>query len=115
VNPLDLERAKTTIKRLNFIHNFCPIENKDMVYTLSLFVYELPRWINEFVWRQLMDIEIERIRMGIEAWSNSKTKFMVYNKSNLAAAAGTIRLSLSLVHSFFQLFARKIIYSLDHF
>lgn len=136
-NPLDSDRAKTAIKRMNFIHKFYPIENQEMVYTLSLFICEPPRWINEFGWRKLMDIETEAIyeywkeigiRMGIKEIpptyddmvkfkEDFEAKYMIYSKSNPAATEGSIRLFLSPVPPFLQPFARKIIYSLldDHF
>ncbi|CAG8720245.1 10180_t:CDS:2, partial [Dentiscutata erythropus] len=136
-NPLDSERAETAIKRMNFIHKFYPIENKDMLYTLSLFICEPPKWINEFGWRKLTNIETEAIyeywkeigiRMSIKEIpptyddmvkfkEDFEVKYMMYNKSNPTAAEGTIRLFLSQVPLFLQPFARKVIYSLldDHF
>ncbi|RIB16176.1 hypothetical protein C2G38_2247192 [Gigaspora rosea] len=118
-NPLNSDRARTAIKRMNLIHKFYPIENKDMIYTLSLFICEPPRWINEF--------EIG-IRMGIKEIPPSyddmvkfkedfEAKYMIYSKSNPEAAEGTIRLFLSPIPPFLQPFTRKIIYSLldDHF
>lgn len=56
------ERANEAIARMNFLHSIYQkpgkISNDDMLYTLSLFVTEIPRWVKEYEWRELTQMEI---------------------------------------------------------
>lgn len=56
------ERANTAIARMNYLHSLYQksgkISNDDMLYTMSLFVLELERWIREYEWRSLTPMEI---------------------------------------------------------
>jgi hypothetical protein len=56
------ERANSAIARMNYLHGLYQksgkISNDDMLYTLSLFVLEVERWIRLYEWRQMTDMEI---------------------------------------------------------
>lgn len=47
---------------MNYLHSLYQksgkISNDDMLYTMSLFVLELERWIREYEWRSLTPMEI---------------------------------------------------------
>jgi hypothetical protein len=47
---------------MNYFHNMYQragnISNDDLLYTLSLFVLEVERWIRLYEWRKMTDIEI---------------------------------------------------------
>lgn len=47
---------------MNYLHGLYQksgkISNDDMLYTLSLFVLELRRWIDTYEWRKLTDMEV---------------------------------------------------------
>ena len=55
------ERAREAVSRMNFIHSLYvksgKISNADLLYTLSLFVWEPARWIDRHEWRPLEDFE----------------------------------------------------------
>jgi hypothetical protein len=55
------ERANSAIARMNWLHGRYQkagkISNDDMLYTLSLFVLEVPRWVNQYEWRTLTPME----------------------------------------------------------
>ena len=50
------------IARMNYIHSVHQkngrISNDDMLYTLSLFAREPVRWVKEYEWRNLSDMEV---------------------------------------------------------
>lgn len=56
------ERANSAIARMNYLHSRYQkagkISNEDMLYTLSLFVLEVERWISLYDWRLLTPLEI---------------------------------------------------------
>ncbi|KAH7385760.1 hypothetical protein BKA66DRAFT_511571 [Pyrenochaeta sp. MPI-SDFR-AT-0127] len=56
------ERANSAIARMNYLHSRYQkagkISNDDMLYTLSLFVLEVERWVGLYEWRQLTPMEI---------------------------------------------------------
>lgn len=56
------ERALKALARMNYIHGQYQkagkISNEDLLYTLSLFIKEPPRWIEKYEWRPLTDMEI---------------------------------------------------------
>lgn len=56
------ERWREGIARINSIHGpykaAGSISNDDMLYTLSLFAGELPRWCKRFEWRELTPLEL---------------------------------------------------------
>ncbi|KAF2657539.1 hypothetical protein K491DRAFT_691000 [Lophiostoma macrostomum CBS 122681] len=55
-------RANSAISRMNFLHDryrrASKISDDDMLYTLSLFVLEPVRWIEQYEWRSMTDMEI---------------------------------------------------------
>ncbi|KAF2993602.1 hypothetical protein E8E13_001412 [Curvularia kusanoi] len=56
------ERATSAIARMNYLHGRYQkakkISNDDMLYTLSLFILEVERWIGLYEWRSLTPMEI---------------------------------------------------------
>lgn len=56
------ERANSAIARMNYLHDRYQrakkISNDDMLYTLSLFVLEVEKWIGLYEWRSLTPMEI---------------------------------------------------------
>ncbi|KAF2131317.1 hypothetical protein P153DRAFT_355128 [Dothidotthia symphoricarpi CBS 119687] len=56
------ERATSAIARMNYLHSRYQkaklISNDDMLYTLSLFVLEVERWVRLYEWRTLTPMEI---------------------------------------------------------
>lgn len=56
------ERANSAIARMNYLHSRYQkankISNDDMLYTLSLFVLEVERWIRLWDWRSMTPMEI---------------------------------------------------------
>jgi hypothetical protein len=61
-NAPSSDRANSAIARMNYLHNMYrragKISNNDMLYTLSLFVLEIERWIRMYEWRTLTPMEI---------------------------------------------------------
>ncbi|KAH0284001.1 hypothetical protein M436DRAFT_74095 [Aureobasidium namibiae CBS 147.97] len=58
-------RSSEALARTNFLHSLygSKISNDDLLYTLSLFLLEPIRWINEHEWRELT--EMEAAAMGL--------------------------------------------------
>jgi hypothetical protein len=56
------ERTNAAIARMNYLHSRYQkagkISNDDMLYTLSLFVLEVERWVGLYEWRSLTPLEI---------------------------------------------------------
>ncbi|KAL5116727.1 hypothetical protein ACEQ8H_005339 [Pleosporales sp. CAS-2024a] len=56
------ERSNAAIARMNYLHGRYQkagkISNDDMLYTLSLFITEVERWVGLYEWRKLTDMEI---------------------------------------------------------
>lgn len=56
------DRANSAIARMNYLHSMYQrsgkISNDDMLYTLSLFVLEVERWVRENEWRSLTPMEL---------------------------------------------------------
>ncbi|KAF2804935.1 uncharacterized protein BDZ99DRAFT_467159 [Mytilinidion resinicola] len=61
-NAPDSDRAISAISRMNYLHEGYrkagKISNDDMIYTLALFVLETDRWIRNYEWRPLTDMEL---------------------------------------------------------
>lgn len=47
----DSERGRAALRNMNRQHGQYPISNDDLLYVLTTFVYETPRWIDRFGWR----------------------------------------------------------------
>ncbi|KAF2266944.1 hypothetical protein CC78DRAFT_513155 [Lojkania enalia] len=60
--PPSSTRANSAIARMNYLHSVYQragkISNDDMLYTLALFVLEVPRWVNKYEWRPLTEMEV---------------------------------------------------------
>ncbi|KAF1840707.1 uncharacterized protein K460DRAFT_380504 [Cucurbitaria berberidis CBS 394.84] len=56
------ERANSAIARMNYLHSRYQkagkISNDDLLFTLSLFVLEIERWVRTYEWRSLTPMEI---------------------------------------------------------
>lgn len=50
-------RGKEAIERMNFIHSHYPIKNEDYVFVLSTFVLDPIKWMDQFGWRPLHEVE----------------------------------------------------------
>ncbi|KAI1174815.1 hypothetical protein F4777DRAFT_366767 [Nemania sp. FL0916] len=61
INPPNSERALHAIARMNFLHakyrQDGQISNEDLLYTLSVFVTEPPRFARRYEWRAMNDME----------------------------------------------------------
>lgn len=53
----DSERGKQALRRINQAHRPWDIDNEQMLYVLSTFVYEPVRWINRWAWRKVTPTE----------------------------------------------------------
>lgn len=55
------ERANAAISRMNYLHGRYQkagkISNDDLLYTLSLFILEVERWVRVYDWRELTPME----------------------------------------------------------
>jgi len=131
-NPFPLDRSQTALKRLNAIHSHFPISNEDMLYVLSVFVFEPARCIGQFEWRALTETEKEALfrvwlhigtgmgirdipssRAKLEAFAvDYETKNMVYAPSNVSIANATIQLFLALAPAFLHDLVKKAVYCL---
>jgi hypothetical protein len=62
LNKPSSDRATQAIARMNFLHSRYlkagKISNDDMLYTLSVFALEPVRWVNQYEWRQMSDLEL---------------------------------------------------------
>ncbi|EGD98232.1 hypothetical protein TESG_05613 [Trichophyton tonsurans CBS 112818] len=60
-NPPTSERALEALARMNYLHSQYrkagKILDDDMLYTLSLFALEPARWVDEYDWRKITDLE----------------------------------------------------------
>ncbi|ORX49410.1 hypothetical protein DM01DRAFT_1368001 [Hesseltinella vesiculosa] len=78
------QRSAQSIQRLNEIHGKYPIRNGDYLYTLSLFLAEPIRWINNYEWRSL---DIREINAIFHVWSvigrNMNIKDVPHTKEGL--------------------------------
>lgn len=133
-NPFPSDRSVTALRRINFIHGQFrdKISNDDMVYVLSVFIFEPIRWIGRFEWRPLSREERDSLfivwthigrRMGIqdipktleeyEVWNQEyEKKYMVYAPSNVTVCEATVKLFLSQAPSFAHPFGRAVAYCL---
>ncbi|KAI1499035.1 hypothetical protein F5X99DRAFT_298089 [Biscogniauxia marginata] len=61
-NPPSSERHMRSVARMNFLHSRYRAEgaitDADLLYTLSVFILEPPRWARLFDWRPLNDMEV---------------------------------------------------------
>ena len=129
MNNIDSDRSRMCLARINYIHSLYRkrILNDDLLYTLSLFIFEPIRWTNKYEWRRCTSIEIEARfvlwkeigeRMGIEnipstakeleEWSlDYEEKHMIYTKDNQLCGEATLALMLSIYPQWMRSFVRK--------
>ena len=63
----DSERGRRALERMNRIHGRFAIDNEDLLYVLSTFIYEPIRWNARFGWREMCEQE----RLGFfHFWRN---------------------------------------------
>ncbi|KAI7893430.1 uncharacterized protein EV154DRAFT_561424 [Mucor mucedo] len=70
------QRREASINRLNELHGKYPISNEDYLYTLTLFVNEPIRWLNNWEWRKL---DIREINAIFKVWHEIGTKMHIKN------------------------------------
>lgn len=127
---LDSERATTALARMNWLHRRYGkrITRDDMLYTLSLFIFEPIIFCEKFEWRPLTQMEqearyvfwrevgarmgiadIPRTRQGLWDWQAAYAeKVMVYAESNAKVAATTTAIFLSPQPEILKPFAHKV-------
>ena len=124
-------RSAIALGRVNYLHGRWKnkISNDDLLYTLSVFVIEPPKWNASYEWRKMTRLEEEALFalfyhigrcMGIEnipetyeeliEWSTEYERVnFVYTQSNADVAEHTVNLLLSTVPSFAHPFAKQVI------
>lgn len=116
-NGYDSPRGHAALVRMNRQHGRFQIPNDEYLYTLSTFVFEPPRWIEQYGWRKMSDheklavfnfwIEIGK-RMGIRDLPSDYAEYerfnrrfeleqFIYSPENEAIAMATRNLMLSWV------------------
>ncbi|KAF9920646.1 hypothetical protein FBU30_009495 [Linnemannia zychae] len=131
-DEMDAKRQAVALQKLNFIHGHYPIQQKDYLYTLALFIMEPAVWIDRFEWRQTTDLEknallaawteigkgmkIENIPTtydGLVQWvKNFEHENTKYAQSNVAIAHATTSLLLSRAPRFLHPFGRHVVSTL---
>ncbi|MDX2547311.1 oxygenase MpaB family protein [Streptomyces sp. WI04-05B] len=53
----DSERGRQALRQINLAHRRFDIDNADMLYVLSTFVFEPVRWIDRWAWRRVSETE----------------------------------------------------------
>ncbi|MFI6056202.1 oxygenase MpaB family protein [Streptomyces violascens] len=85
----DSPEGKVALRTINRAHNWYEINNDDMLYTLSAFIYEPIRWIERFGWRPLLAQERHAAfwfyrnigrRMGIPSIPADYQEFKQFNE-----------------------------------
>ena len=84
----DSDLGRRAIRRMNQIHSHFAISNEDYLYVLSTFLFEPIRWMRNFAWRPMCEVE-ERAcyvfwsevgrRMGMHDIPESLEAFEAYN------------------------------------
>ncbi|KAL2813237.1 hypothetical protein BJX63DRAFT_443129 [Aspergillus granulosus] len=127
---LDTERGLTALSKMNWIHRQYGdrITNVDMIHTLALFVLEPLRWIDQFEWRPLLQVERVAVfvywreialRMGMKdvprtidelgAWAEEYEKtHMYFAESNRACVEATLGLYVRSLPRAWQKFGRWV-------
>lgn len=114
---IESKRGQLAMGRMNCIHGKYAITNDDFLYVMSAFVTEPLVFFDRFGWRRFTDVEKEALfnlwtkigtQMGIKnipssllellAWSEAyEAREMKFAGTNLAVAAPTMNLLLSIV------------------
>jgi hypothetical protein len=58
VHPIDSDRHALAVARVNWLHSHYTISNDDKLYTLSVFVTCVQRWLEKYEWRSLSTLEL---------------------------------------------------------
>ncbi|KAJ1564697.1 hypothetical protein HK405_014197, partial [Cladochytrium tenue] len=120
-HPFEHPRSATAVARINWLHAHYRkyISNKDMIYTLALFITEPLTWVGRYGWRRITDVERHALgltfielarRMGIRDFPDSvdgvfafardleadPTHFY-FHEDNLRVAGSTFDLLLSKI------------------
>ncbi|MDO7868028.1 oxygenase MpaB family protein [Nocardioides jiangxiensis] len=61
IEGFDTPRGRAAIRRINQMHHMYDIGNDDMRYVLATFVVVPRRWIADFGWRDLTDLEVRAV------------------------------------------------------
>jgi hypothetical protein len=130
LGDLDSKRSMTALAKVNWLHSQYKkhIKNDDMIFTLSEFIIEPIKFINQWGWRPLTKMEMVArfilwkeigYRMGIEdipdtlekltEWlDNFEAREMAYADSNAACANATLELFLRGIPGIFHKFMHGI-------
>lgn len=128
----DSPRGRESLRVVNRMHGKYDIDNDDMLYVLSTFVYEPIDWIDEYGWRRLHPNERLAAfhfyrevgkRMGIKNIPDSYQRFHTfkaeyerkhfrYTEDNHKVGTYTLNLFTSWYPSFARPMARRAVYAL---
>ncbi|MCP6758460.1 MAG: DUF2236 domain-containing protein [Fischerella sp. CENA71] len=56
-NGYDSDRGRRALRRMNQMHGRLSFSNDDLIYVLSIYIYEPIRWIDQYGWRPLTQNE----------------------------------------------------------
>ena len=127
----DSEYGKTVIATMNYLHGRWNLQNTDMLYVLSTFVFEPIRWHQKYGWRtptyheQQANFHFWRevgIRMNIkdipenieeyEAFNIAhEEKYFKYDDANRAIGGATVDLFVSWYPAFVRPLVREVVLS----
>lgn len=127
----DSEYGKTVIATMNYLHGRWNLQNEDMLYVLSTFIFEPIRWHQKYSWRtpthheQLANFHFWRevgIRMKIKDIPEDmeeyeqfniehEKKHFVYDDANRAIGDATVNLFLSWYPAILRPLGREVILS----
>jgi len=128
----DAERGRESLRNINRMHGKYSIDNDDMLYVLSTFVYDPLDWIDRYGWRRLHPNERLAsfhfyrqvgIRMGIKDIPSSfqefhrfkldyERKHFGYSDDNRAIGTYTVELMKSWYPAIVGPAVEKVVYSL---
>ena len=86
----DSPRGQSALVRMNKQHSRYPIPNDEYIYTLSTFILEPVRWVDQYGWRKVTETEKRSAyyfwtelgrRMGIRDMPDSFEAFDAFNRS----------------------------------
>ncbi|MEO1678282.1 MAG: oxygenase MpaB family protein [Pseudomonadota bacterium] len=89
-NGIESAQGQAALDRMNAMHGAYRIANSDMLYVLSTFVFEPPRWLARWGRRPLTEIEQDAIftyykrlgtQMGITDIPESRADFETFNRA----------------------------------
>lgn len=126
---LDSERGSVSLARMNWLHSRWgkQIKQGDLLYTLSLFIFEPITFVQKYEWRPLTELEQQArfvfwvevgARMGIEdiprtrqalwEWKEEyASQNMIYAKTNDKVGALTMDILVAPIPSFLKSFGKE--------